>query len=152
MIYKNLFKCSEKILKSFKWTFQFAIVIFIIWVFFNPQTRLHSIIAISLMLIFYVLQSYIENRALFHKELISAICNSSQDLIVYKDRDGKYLYCNQIYLDTVNKTFEEIKGKTEADIFPEKDAAKLNKISRRVLKGKVIRKKYKWKQAIKFMT
>ena len=72
--------------------------------------------------------------------------------VVNKDCNGKYLYCNQIYLDTVNKTFEEIKGKTEADIFPEKDAAKLNKISRRVLKGKVIRKKYKWKQAIKFMT
>ena len=141
MIYRNLFRKSEKVLMSFEWTFQIAIAIFIIWVFFNPQTRLHSIIAISLMLIFYVLQCYIENRALFHKELISAICNSSQDLIVYKDFNGKYLYCNQIYLDTVNKTLEEIKGKTEADLFSAEDAAKLNKISKRVLKGKVIRKK-----------
>ncbi|MEE3349814.1 MAG: PAS domain-containing protein [Candidatus Gastranaerophilaceae bacterium] len=93
------------------------------------------------MLIFYFLQSYIEKKALIHKELISAICNSSQDLIVYKDYNGKYLYCNQVYLDTVNKSLEEIKGKTEADLFSEKDAAKLNKISRKVLKGKVIRKK-----------
>lgn len=141
MICKNLFKNSEKILKCFKWTFQIAIAILIIWVFFNPQTKLHSIIAISLMLIFYVLQNYIENRALFHKELISAICNSSQDLIVYKDCNGKYLYCNQVFLNTVNKTLDEIKGKPEADLFIPKDAAMLNKITRRVLKGKVIRKK-----------
>ena len=150
MIYKNLFRKSEKVLMSFKWTFQIAIAIFIIWVCFNPQTKLHSIIAISLMLIFYVLQSYIENRALLkfinekqadHEELISAICNSSQDIIVYKNFHGKYLYCNQVYLNTVNKTLEEIKGKTEADLFSARDAAILNKISKRVLKGKVIRKK-----------
>ena len=141
MIYKNIFKNNERILISFKWIFQIALVIFIVWVFFNPQTRLHSIIAISLMLIFYILQSYIENKSLFHKELISAICNSSQDLIVYKDCNGKYLYCNQVYLDTVNKTLDDIKGKTEFDLFSEKDAVKLNKISRKVLKGNVIRKK-----------
>jgi len=141
MIYKNLFKNSENILVSFKWIFQIAIVIFVIWVFFNPQTRLHSIIAISLMLIFYVFQNYIEKKALFSIELITAICNSSQDLIVYKDFNGKYLYCNQAYLDTVNKSLDEIKGKTEADLFAPKDAAMLNKISKRVLKGKVIRKK-----------
>ena len=141
MIYKNLFKNSENILVSFKWIFQIAIVIFVIWVFFNPQTRLHSIIAISLMLIFYIFQNYIEKKALFSIELITAICNSSQDLIVYKDFNGKYLYCNQAYLDTVNKSLDEIKGKTEADLFAPKDAAMLNKISKRVLKGKVIRKK-----------
>ena len=143
MIYKNLFKNNENVLMSFKWTFQIVIVIFVIWVFFNPQTRLHSIIAMSLMLIFYIFQSYIEKKALFHKELISAICNSSQDLIVYKDFNGKYLYCNQVYLDTLNKTLDEIKGKTEADLFSQKDATMLNKISRTVLKGKVIRKKNK---------
>ncbi len=141
MIYKNLFKRSENILMGLKWKFQIALVIFIIWVCFNPQTRLHSIIAISLMLIFYILQSYIEKRASFHKELISAICNSSQDLIVYKDFNGRYLYCNQVFLDTVNKTLEDIKGKSEADLFSEKDADKFHKISKRVLKGKVIRKK-----------
>ena len=143
MIYKNLFKNSEKVLMGLKWTFQIAIAIFIIWVYLNPQTKLHSIIAISLMLIFYVLQSFVEKKSLFHKELISAICNSSQDLIVYKDFNGKYLYCNQVYLDTVNKTLDDIKGKTEFDLFSEKDAVKLNKISRKVLKGKVIRKKIK---------
>ena len=152
MIYKNLFRNNEKILMSFKWTFQIAIAIFIIWVFFNPQTKLHSIVAISLLLIFYVLQSYVENRALLkfinekqadHEELISAICNSSQDLIVYKDFNGKYLYCNQVFLDTVNKTIEEIKGKNEADFFSTEEASVLNKISRRVLKGKVVRKKIK---------
>ena len=152
MIYKNLFKKREKVLMSFKWAFQIAIAIFIIWVFFNPQTKLHSIIAISLMLIFYVLQSYIENKALLkfinekqsaHEGLISAICNSSQDLIVYKDYNGRYLYCNQVYLKTVNKTLDEIKGKSEADLFPKKDAALLNKISKRVLQGKVVRRKIK---------
>ena len=141
MIYKNVFKNSEKILIYFKWIFQITIAIFITWVYLNPQTKLHSIIAISLMLIFYVLQNYVENRALFQKKLISAICNSSQDLIVYKDFNGKYLYCNQVYLDTLNKTLEDIKGKTEKDLFSAKDAAKLYKIRRRVLKGKVIRKK-----------
>ena len=141
MIYKNLFKKSENVLMDLKRVFQIALVILIIWVCFNPQTRLHSIVAISLMLIFYILQCCIENRASFHKELISAICNSSQDLIVYKDCKGRYLYCNQVYLDTVNKTLEDIKGKTEADLFSEKDAAILSKISRRVLKGKVVRKK-----------
>ena len=150
MIYKNLFrKNSEKVLMSFKWTFQIAIAIFIVWVFFNPQTKLHSIIAISLMLIFYVLQSYIENKALSkfinekqadHEELISAICNSSQDLITYKDFNGKYLYCNQVYLSTVNKTLDEIKGKNEFDLFPQKDAIAISKISKKVLQGKVVRR------------
>ena len=141
MIYKNFFKNSDNLLISFKWALQFAVIICIVWVYFNPQTRLHSIIAISLMLIFYILQSYIENRYIFHKELISAICNSSQDLIVYKDFNGKYLYCNQAYLNTVNKTLEEIQGKTEADLFSANDAVKFNKISRKALKGKVVRKK-----------
>lgn len=141
MIYKSLFSRCENILISLKCIFQITVVIFIIWVYFNPQTRLHSIITISLMLIFYVLQCYLGNKALFHKELISAICNSSQDLITYKDYKGRYLYCNQVFLDTVNKTLDEIKGKTESDIFTLKDAAKLNKISRKALKGKVIRKK-----------
>lgn len=152
MIYKNLFRNSKKVLMSFKRTFQIAIAIFIIWVFFNPQTKLHSIIAISLMLIFYVLQSYIENRALSkfinekqadHEELISAICNSSKDLIAYKDFNGKYLYCNSVYLKTVNKTLDEIKGKTEADLFSARNAALLNKISKRVLQGKVVKRKIK---------
>ena len=143
MIYKNLFKKSENVLMLFKWTFQIAITMLVIWVCFNPQTRLHSIIAIGVMLIFYILQSYIENKALFQKELISAICNSSQDLIVYKDFNGKYLYCNQVFLNTVQKTLEEIKGKSEADLFSAKDAIILNNISRRVLRGKVIRKKIK---------
>ena len=140
MIYKNLFKKNENIFVFLKLTFQISLVIFIIWVCFNPQTKLHSIVAISMMLIFYFLQSCFENKALFHKELISAICNSSQELIVYKDCKGKYLYCNQVFLDNVNKTLEEIKGKTEADLFPEKDATKFNEISKSVLKGKVIRK------------
>lgn len=141
MICKNLFKKNENVLMCLKWIFQITIAIFVVWVFFNPQTRLHSIIAISLMLIFYALQNCIENRASFHKELIRAICNSSQDLIVYKDVNGKYLYCNQVYLDTVNKTLEDVKGKTEADLFSPNDAAILNKITRKVLKGKVIRNK-----------
>lgn len=149
MIYKNLFRNNEKVLMSFKWTFQIAIAIFIVWVFFNPQTRLHSIIAISLMLIFYVLQSYIEKKALFNKELISAICNSSQDLIVYKDFNSKYLYCNQVFLDSVNKTIAETQGKTEADLFSPKEASVFNKISRRVLKGKVVRKKIKMEMSNK---
>ena len=152
MIYKNVFRKREKVLMSFKWTFQIAIAIFIIWVYFNPQTKLHSIIAISLMLIFYVLQSYIENRALSkfinekqadHEELISAVCNSSKDLIAYKDFNGKYLYCNQVYLNTVNKTLDEIKGKKESDLFPQKDAIAISKISKKVLRGKVVRKTLK---------
>ena len=152
MIYKNLFRNNEKVLMSFKWAFQIAIVIFIIWVYFNPQTKLHSIIAISLMLIFYVIQSYIENKALLkfinekqadHEELISAVCNSSQDLISYKDFNGKYLYCNQAYLKTVNKTLEEIKGKNEFDLFSQKDAIAINKISKKVLQGKVVKKTLK---------
>ena len=149
MIYRNVFKKREKILMSFKWTFQIAIAIFIIWVYFNPQTKLHSIIAISLMLIFYVLQSYIENRALLkfvnekqadHEELISAVCNSSQDLISYRDFNGKYLYCNQAYLNTVNKTLDEIRGKNEFDLFSKNDAMAINKISKKVLHGKVVKK------------
>ena len=149
MIYKNLFKNNEKVLMSFKWAFQIAIAIFIIWVYFNPQTKLHSIIAISLLLIFYILQSYIENRALLkfvnekqadHEELISAVCNSSQDLIAYRDFNGRYLYCNQVYLNTVNKTLEEIRGKNEFDLFPKNDAIIINKISKKVLKGKVVKK------------
>ena len=142
MIYRNLFKKSGKILISFKWTFQIAIAIFIIWVFFNPQTKLHSIIAISLMLIFYVLQSYMENSALLkfinekqadHEELISAICNSSQDLIIYKDYNGKYLYCNQAYLNKINMTLEQIKGKKESDIYSKNDALRLNKLSEKAI-------------------
>ena len=149
MIYKNLFRKREKVLMSFKWTFQIAIAIFIIWVYFNPQTKLHSIIAISLMLIFYVLQSYIENKALLkfinekqadHEELISAVCNSSQDLISYRDFNGKYLYCNQAYLNTVNKTLDEIRGKNEFDLFSKNDAMTINKISKKVLQGKVVKK------------
>ena len=149
MIYKNLFKNSEKILINFKWTLQISIAIFIVWVFFNPQTKLHSIIAISLMLLFYLLQSYIENKSLSkfilekqtdHEELISAICNSSQEMITCKDFQGRYLYCNQAYAESMEVTLDEIKGKRETDIYPQNDAKKFKKLCQEALEGNVVRR------------
>ena len=49
---------------------------------------------------------------------IRAIINNSTAVIYIKDRDGRYLLINKRFQDLFHISQEEIKGKTDHDIFP----------------------------------
>ncbi|MCQ2753698.1 MAG: PAS domain S-box protein [bacterium] len=152
MTYKKFIEYHGKMLTKYKWIIQAMIAGVIIWIYFDPTIKLHPITAIFSILFCYILQSYIENRILIkhlnekhadQEEMIRTMCNSSSSFITYKDFNGKYVSANKVFLDTLGKTLVEIKGKKEIDLFPKKDAAALNSMSKKVLQGKIVKKTIK---------
>lgn len=55
-------------------------------------------------------------------EIFNILTDSSPDLIFYKDIAGIYLGCNRAFEEFVNMTEEMIVGKTDWDLFSQKDA------------------------------
>jgi PAS domain S-box-containing protein len=53
--------------------------------------------------------------------------------IFRKDRQGRIVYANQRFCDTVGHTLQELKGKTDADLFPPDMAAKYQQDDARVI-------------------
>ncbi|MGB5866768.1 MAG: PAS domain-containing protein [Arcobacteraceae bacterium] len=57
------------------------------------------------------------------------------DCVFIKDIDGKYIYCNNVYLKFLDKTKEEVIGKTDYDFLPKENADKCFKDDQDVLNG-----------------
>lgn len=58
-------------------------------------------------------QTLRESRGLYH-----SLVESLPQSVFRKDREGRFLFCNQRFCDSVGRSMEEILGKTDADIFP----------------------------------
>lgn len=145
MIYNKTTNFSIK----YKWIIQIIIALFVIWVYWDPRISIHPVTATLLILFSYILHSYIENRILIkhlnekqsnQEQLIQTICKSSSEIITYQDFNGRYIHCNQPFLNLVNRTLEEVKGKKSSDIHAKKDVKILNKIIKQVLQGEIVKK------------
>ncbi len=66
--------------------------------------------------------------------LLKAVFESTPDAIFVKDTDGKYLMMNSYGAKVFNITEEEIKGKDDYDLFPEKQALKIREIDKHIVK------------------
>jgi len=64
---------------------------------------------------------------------LDSLINSISDLIFYKDRDGRYLGCNQAYAALVGRSADDIRGKTCHQLFPGELAANMEARDRRSL-------------------
>ncbi len=76
------------------------------------------------------LEIELSNRLEFDKVLLDTIPNP----IYYKNIDGKFLGCNTSFAQLVNKSRDEVIGKTAFDFFPLEIATKNSQIDRELLK------------------
>jgi len=90
-------------------------------------------ISISILTVFFILRYYFkvrrkaEEQLTENKELLQRIVDNTTAVIFIKDLEGKYLLINEQYEKLFNITLEEIKGKTDYDLFPKEvaDAVRL---------------------------
>lgn len=99
----------------------------------QSENRIILLIIVTLfgLPIGYLIAGYIEekyeDKILLDKTtndniLINSVINSTNDLIFYKDKDFKYIGCNHAFEKLVQKNLSEIIGKTDFDLFNEKQA------------------------------
>ena len=70
--------------------------------------------------------------------LLSGIINNSHSLIFVKDTQGKYLLVNDQFENYFNTEVQNIVGKTDFDLFPEKQARKIQANDQEVLKNRMM--------------
>jgi len=58
--------------------------------------------------------------------LLKSLIDSVPDLIFYKDTNGVYLGCNTAFESFVGKAEKDIIGRTDAELFPDKEAELMN--------------------------
>jgi PAS domain S-box-containing protein len=59
------------------------------------------------------------------RQLLDAWLASSPDLITIKNKDGHYIRCSQVALNTFDLTFKEVVGKTDFDLLPQDLASQI---------------------------
>ena len=93
-----------------------------------------------LMLIFisviFILILYFLNKLHNRRNLLSAVINTSDDLIYYKDHKLKYIGCNDAFEKFVNKSKKEIIGKNDFELFENKYAQIFRENDLKVLESK----------------
>ena len=72
-----------------------------------------------------------------HEFQRQAILNNLPHLAWLKDKEGKFLYVNEIFAKSVNSRPEELKGKTDQAVFDEAHAAKYMKDDKYVMENKI---------------
>lgn len=90
-------------------------------------------IAISILTVFFVLRYYFrirrkaEEELKENKELLQRIIDNTTAVIFIKDLEGRYMLINNRYEKLFNVTQEQVKGKTDYDLFPKEvaDAVRL---------------------------
>ena len=132
-------------LLKYKNVIQAIIAILIVFVCWHPKIYLHPITATVLIASFYTLHSYIEHRITLvnlqrkyskQEKIIFELYKNAEELIVYRDLNGNYIYCNQQYLKTFNLSMDKIRGKNSYDHLPARDAKTLKELNKKVLNGR----------------
>lgn len=90
-------------------------------------------IAISILTVFFVLRFYFrmrrkaEEELKENKELLQRIIDNTTAVIFIKDLEGRYMLINNRYEKLFSVTQEQVKGKTDYDLFPKEvaDAVRL---------------------------
>ncbi|MDP3619849.1 MAG: response regulator, partial [Ramlibacter sp.] len=64
---------------------------------------------------------------------LEALINSISDLIVYKDREGRYIRCNTAFAAMVGRPIAKLRGLTADDLYPPEIAAKVRAVDERTM-------------------
>jgi PAS domain-containing protein len=116
---------------KYKIFIQAIVALLIVFISWHPNIYLHPITTAVLIFSCYTLHSYIENKIalkkILHKiskqeKIITTLYKNSDELIIYRDVNGNYIYCNEQYLSTFNLSMDKIKGKYSFEYLQPKDA------------------------------
>lgn len=134
---------------KYKVIIQVIIATAIVFISWHPKIYLHPVSTVILICACYTLHAYIENKMVLNRlqlkytkqeKIISELYKNSDELIVYRDVNGNFRYCNQQYLDAFKLTMADIRGKSAFAHIPPKDSKVLRDIHKKVLKGKAVNK------------
>ena len=129
---------------------QAIIALLIVFISWHPHIYLHPITVVVLIISCYTLHSYIESKIALNKilrkfskqeKIITTLYKNSDELIVYRDISGNFIYCNEQYLNTFNLSMDKIKGKYSFDYVQQREAKILKELHKKVSKGTVINTK-----------
>lgn len=80
-----------------------------------------------------------ETRLQNSKALYQSLVQTLPQNVFRKDRDGRFVFANERFCQSLGKPLEEVLGKTDLDLYPAELATKYQQDDRRVLKeGKVL--------------
>jgi len=65
-----------------------------------------------------------------------SILDQTENVVFVKDRDGKYLFVNRKFEEVHEMDSDQVRGKTDNDIFPEELAEKIRKNDRKVIRDR----------------
>lgn len=77
-------------------------------------------------------------------QLIKSVIDGTDDLIFYKNKDFYYLGCNDAFTKLVNKSKDEILGKTDFELFDEDTAKRLRKLDNLMLQHNQTQEDFEW--------
>ena len=75
-----------------------------------------------------------------YEESLRAIFEGSVDPIFIKDLEGRYVSINKACIEIFGIPEQEIVGRTDFDLFPNKVANEIQQVDKKVFQGKVVRK------------
>ena len=135
---------------KYKNIIQALIAMLIVLISWHPHIYLHPLNIVVLICACYTLHSYIENKIILKRvlykfskqeKIISTLYKNSEELIVYRDINGNFIYCNEQYLKEFNLSMDKIRGKYSFDYVSHKDAKFLKGIHKKVINGIVVNTK-----------
>ena len=94
------------------------------------------ILVLIFITVIFILILYFLNKLHNRRNLLSAVINTSDDLIYYKDHKLKYIGCNDAFEKFVNKSKKEIIGKNDFELFENKYAQIFKENDLKVLESK----------------
>ncbi len=94
------------------------------------------ILVMIFITVIFILILYFLNKLHNRRNLLSAVINTSDDLIYYKDHKLKYIGCNDAFEKFVNKSKKEIIGKNDFELFENKYAQIFKENDLKVLESK----------------
>lgn len=92
---------------------------------YETEITIITVTFILFTIIIFLLIGSLEGKKVAQKELsiqlnfVEALLNTIKNPIFYKDKDGKYVGCNNAFCEFINSTKDEIIGKTMYDVFHE---------------------------------
>lgn len=84
------------------------------------------------------------DEEILQKDLLKSLINSSPDLIFYKDLENKYLGCNKAMESLFKLKEEDILGKTDLELFPEKTALTHHQRNKKIVTSGITNRDIEW--------
>lgn len=79
-------------------------------------------------------------KGIRYEESLRAIFEGSVDPIFIKDLEGRYVSINKACIEIIGIPEQEIVGRTDFNLFPNKVANEIQQVDKKVFQGKVVRK------------